>query len=161
MFTYTHVNYTDTCRQGLTYSLICSGDGGEITVWRLLCFVMVFWILSSKRIFCWSRQVRMIFFEICKWCFSGSCLVKGHVVYCWSRHLRDSMVLTKYTKITLPTVRECSLIGSPCNSSLAFTNNIVSFFGHEMICLCSLMILLHYITLKWFEVHLWFSQVMK
>jgi hypothetical protein len=28
-------------------------------------------------------------------CFSGSCLEKGHVVFCWSRHLRERVMLER------------------------------------------------------------------
>ena len=36
------------------------------------------------------------------WCFSGSCLVKGHAVFCWSGYLRGYRMLRK--RITQQTV---------------------------------------------------------
>ena len=38
------------------------------------------------------------------WCFSGSCLVKGHVMFFWSRCLREHVMFRKSIRITHQTV---------------------------------------------------------
>jgi hypothetical protein len=53
--------------------------------------------------------------------FSGSCLVRRHMIFCWSRHLRGGMMFRKNINITPQTVRG-SCIGSPYNASLVFTD---------------------------------------
>lgn len=53
-----------------------------------LCCVMFCWKLFYERMFCFSR----------------SCPVKGHVMFCWSQCLREHLTFGKSITITQPTV---------------------------------------------------------
>jgi len=44
------------------------------------------------------------FVEMDMWRFSGSCLVKGHVRFCWRGHLRECVMFGKGMSITPETV---------------------------------------------------------
>ena len=61
---------------------------------------MFFWKLSYERRFCWSRHVKGGLLRADIWCFSGSCLGKGHVGFCWRRCLRGHMTFGKGISIT-------------------------------------------------------------
>lgn len=79
--------------------------------------------------------MRRCFIGTDPWCFARSCLVKGHVMFCWSECLRWGMLFRKNLNITPQTVREwftlqsftglCwwhSYIGTLCNTWLVFTD---------------------------------------
>jgi hypothetical protein len=54
-------------------------------------------------------------------CFSVCCLVKGHVMFCWSRCLRSHVTLEKSVSITQQTVDDALVLApltSHCWSSL-------------------------------------------
>ena len=57
-------------------------------------------------------------------CFSGICLVKGYVMFCWSRGLGDCMAFGKIINITPQTVRGCPCIGLPCIPLLVFAEDV-------------------------------------
>jgi hypothetical protein len=38
------------------------------------------------------------------WCFSGSCLMRGHAMFCWCGHLRGHVMFGKSISITQQTV---------------------------------------------------------
>jgi hypothetical protein len=71
---------------------------------------MFFWKLSYERVFCRNRHILEAVF------------VKRHVTFCWRRCLRECVMFRKNINTTPATVRRHSGIGSPCNTSLGFTD---------------------------------------
>jgi hypothetical protein len=65
---------------------------------------MFFWKLSYERMFSEAETCGDVLLRTDMWCFSGSCLMKEHAVFCWSGHLRGHMMLEKNINITQCTV---------------------------------------------------------
>ena len=80
--------------------------------------------------FCWSRHVRRVSLRTDTWYFSGSCLVKRHVMFYWNGHLRAHIMFGTSITITQQTV-----------------DYVLALVHLAGLCWASLMMLLHWFAL--------------
>lgn len=78
----------------------------------------------------WNGNFCVLWKLRCVTCFPGNCLVRGcfaevrgHVMFCWSRCLRESVMFEKSISRTPQTVKGCSCIATPYNTWLGFASS--------------------------------------
>lgn len=68
------------------------------------------------------------------WCFSGNYLVKGHVIFCWSNHLRGHLIFGKSVSVNQQAV--VNALALVYFADFCWTSLIVVFTDNTLALVC-------------------------